>query len=769
MKEIKEKLASGTGSVKKRFSATFGKLKNLYRDIILGKGDYPPCMVKLANIIKVFIVSTRKFMEDDCLTKASAIAYTTIVSLVPTLTVALTFYSVFSGVGGKKDELFNRVSMFMLEHNIKLNIDPVFAAISGLIDNAGKIGGIGAVVMIFSATAMLRSFENSLNSIWKVKIPRPMYLKIIYYWAVLTLGPVMLISAMTVATMLSEAFSSPSYNNAAITDSRAMWVVGTRAKILHTSSIDEMKFTELSEDAIDFDNQKVYEFDDAARTFNPIEFRVELLEFRKTKFTGVQFIGQRGWIIGNGGIMLTTENRGKTWNLRRWGTFSLNDFRMISTDHGFAIGDSGILLETIDGAKTWSAWGRGDLTVNLNSISFKGDTGIITANRGTILITTDGGKTWGSREISAARKRNQTMDINKAIFTSNDSLWLVGDSGLILYSSDGGKNWETRKFQDKDYTTGYFSSDKTGYIAGEKGQVIFTDNGGESWRDVNLDTDRINNLLVSGGSMFAIGDTGLVMKSTDGGINWDGLEGRKGMAFLNFLAPFAFIWLLFLLAYTWLPNTKIPFREASLGASFTAAVWVIFLLLFIVYIKSFASGTFAVYGALASIPLFLLMIYASCVIILYGAEVSYSLMHPSTYRDITRTSVDEKSIHVVYGISVLHHVYEKFEKGKGATYFKEVVDVCGYSVPEAEYFVALFTEKNLFMRREDNGIIPANSSENVKVADVLDLIHSVSLEIPPTPKALPLRDYMKKLFKDVETSRGKVVGTSSLKDLITKN
>lgn len=768
MKEIKEKLQTGTGNAREKLAGFSQKCRAIYNDLIHGKGEYPPSLVKIANILKVFIASTKKFLEDDCLTKASAIAYTTIVSLVPTLTVALTFYSIFSGVGGKKDELFSRVSVFMLEHNIKLNIDPVFAAISGLIDNAGKIGGIGAVVMIFSATAMLRSLENSLNSIWRIKIQRPMVQKIIYYWAVLTLGPVMLISAMTVATMLSDVFSSPAYNSAAITGDHAVWVVGSRAKILHSAG-ENLKFSELSEEAIDFDNQKVYEFDDASRSFRAVDFRVEPLEFHKTKFTAVQFVNNRGWITGNGGIILSTENRGKTWNLQRWGTFNLNDLVMLNENHGFAVGDSGILLETSDGGKSWTAWGRGELTSNLNTISFRGDTGIIAANRGTILVTTDGGKNWDSRELAAARKHNQTLDLNQAVFNSGDTVWLAGDGGLIVYSADGGRNWESRKFRDNDYYAGYFQSEKSGFIAGEKGRVLYTVNGGETWSETRIPTSRVNKLLVSGNSLWAIGDAGLVMKSTDNGKTWNGLKGRRGMAFVSFLAPFVFIWLLFLLAYMWLPNTKVPFREASLGAAFTAAVWVIFLLLFIVYVKSFASGTFAVYGALASIPLFLLIVYASCVIILYGAEVSYTLMYPSTYRDLAAAPATGKSIHVFYGVSVLHHVYDRFEKGKGASYFKDIVNVCGYSIPEAEFFIKLFMDKNLVMRREDNGLIPANSSANIRLSEVIDLIHSVSLDIPPSPKGLPLRDYMKKLFRDIDTGRGKVVGTTTLENLITKN
>ena len=87
-----------------------------------GEEDFNKIGGKFLNAIRVFIAASRKFLIDDCYTKASSIAYTTIVSLIPTLTVALTIYSIFSGVGDKKDDLFRSISQFMQNHNIKLNI-----------------------------------------------------------------------------------------------------------------------------------------------------------------------------------------------------------------------------------------------------------------------------------------------------------------------------------------------------------------------------------------------------------------------------------------------------------------------------------------------------------------------------------------------------------------------------------------------------------------------------------------------------------------------
>ena len=73
------------------------KILKWFESVFHTKNSYSRIKLKLINTVKVFIAATKKFMRDDCLTRASSIAYTTIISLIPTLFVGLTFYSIFSG------------------------------------------------------------------------------------------------------------------------------------------------------------------------------------------------------------------------------------------------------------------------------------------------------------------------------------------------------------------------------------------------------------------------------------------------------------------------------------------------------------------------------------------------------------------------------------------------------------------------------------------------------------------------------------------------
>jgi hypothetical protein len=338
---------------------------------------------------------------------------------------------------------------------------------------------------------------------------------------------------------------------------------------------------------------------------------------------------------------------------------------------------------------------------------------------------------------------------------------------MILSSVNGGQSWNVKKFKEYNYDTIFFFDAKHGFIAGDKGVIIYTSNAGERWKKNSLPTYRINSLIKNGQELWAFGDSGMKMVSNNQGKRWKGHEGRSIIAMLlNFFAPFAFIWILFFLMYISLPNTKVSFKSALIGSSFTGAVWVIFILFFIVYIKAFARGTFAIYGTLAAIPLFLLMVYASSLIILYGAEVSYTIMHPESYMNLKKIFKETDEIRVFFGLAILEYIYKKFESGKGPTYFKELLSIASQKVDQVDFFTKHFMENKLLIQNADNGYAPANSSENVRLIDVIDSIHNIGLDIPAYVKKTHLKDYLNTLFDSINKNRKKVVGATTLRDLI---
>ena len=94
------------------------------------------------------------------------------------------------------------------------------------------------------------------------------------------------------------------------------------------------------------------------------------------------------------------------------------------------------------------------------------------------------------------------------------------------------------------------------------------------------------------------------------------------LSLLTPLASTAATWLLLVLIYKLLPNAKVQLRAALIGSLVAAVLWESSKWGFRFYVQR-AVGYSALYGSLGLVPLFLLWMYLTWLIILFGLEISY--------------------------------------------------------------------------------------------------------------------------------------------------
>jgi membrane protein len=103
-----------------------------------------------------------------------------------------------------------------------------------------------------------------------------------------------------------------------------------------------------------------------------------------------------------------------------------------------------------------------------------------------------------------------------------------------------------------------------------------------------------------------------------------GPDALLGVKTLLKLMPLLFSVAAFTLLYATVPNAQVPIRHALLGGLFAAVLFEVAKMLFGLYVRLFP-GYQLIYGAFATVPLFLLWIYVSWLIVLFGAEVVCNL------------------------------------------------------------------------------------------------------------------------------------------------
>jgi membrane protein len=102
------------------------------------------------------------------------------------------------------------------------------------------------------------------------------------------------------------------------------------------------------------------------------------------------------------------------------------------------------------------------------------------------------------------------------------------------------------------------------------------------------------------------------------------------LSFLLSVVPFVFVWVVFMLVYIIMPNTRVKAGSALIGGIIAGTLFQLFQLLYI----NFQSQLFnygEVYGSFAALPLFLVWMQISWLIVLFGAEISFANQNVGHY------------------------------------------------------------------------------------------------------------------------------------------
>lgn len=123
--------------------------------------------LKNLTVFEILIDSVKEFGKNNYITFAASTAFYTIFSLPALLIIVLNIASVMYSESTVKDELLNQVSE-LIGDDSATTLDAVMqnVSVSGQSIYA-RILGIG--ILVFSATTVFVSLQNSINHIWRIK------------------------------------------------------------------------------------------------------------------------------------------------------------------------------------------------------------------------------------------------------------------------------------------------------------------------------------------------------------------------------------------------------------------------------------------------------------------------------------------------------------------------------------------------------------------------------------------------------------------------
>ena len=160
--------------------------------------DYTPVKRGSYRQLRIFYLAARGFIDNRCLLQASALTYTTLLSLVPLLAL---MFSILKGLGVQ-----NTLAPILLEQ-LSAGSEEIVTQIIGYIDrtNVKALGALGLVGLVATAISLIGNIELALNRIWGVARTRTLGRKFSDYMSVLLTCPLLFAGALGATSSIQSA------------------------------------------------------------------------------------------------------------------------------------------------------------------------------------------------------------------------------------------------------------------------------------------------------------------------------------------------------------------------------------------------------------------------------------------------------------------------------------------------------------------------------------------------------------------------------------
>lgn len=186
----------------------------------------------------------------------------------------------------------------------------------------------------------------------------------------------------------------------------------------------------------------------------------------------------------------------------------------------WVVGQAGAVLHGQAGANRWSREAFPART-NLQAVAVSPDGVVVAAGNGGELWVKAPGGDWRKVSLPVAEVGNKLLDVQ---FIAG-RFWVVGEMGALFRSSPEGSSWE-RLGQEQDVAFNAIRPGAEGdlWIAAEFGRLLRSRDGGMTWSTVELGSESLRSVAFNGRTGVAVGNTGHVYVSPDGGDSWNAIE-----------------------------------------------------------------------------------------------------------------------------------------------------------------------------------------------------------------------------------------------------
>ncbi|MDX2497134.1 MAG: YihY/virulence factor BrkB family protein [Desulfobacterales bacterium] len=229
--------------------------------------------------------------------------------------------------------------------------------------------------------------------------------------------------------------------------------------------------------------------------------------------------------------------------------------------------------------------------------------------------------------------------------------------------------------------------------------------------------------------------------------------------FMLKLIPYFLVWILFIFTYILMPNTKVNFSAGFIGGIIAGTIFQAAQLAYILFQVGVAKYN-AIYGSFAALPLFLIWMQLSWLIVLFGAEISFSYQYVDTYEfepDLRQISPAFKRL---LTLQVANRVISTFSKGKMPLTASNLSQALEIPIRLVQQLLDELVESEIFSITEikENEKLAYQPARDINIITIKSIIEALehkgvdNIPVAQTPELQSLAEVLWTFSAEIEKS-----------------
>lgn len=153
------------------------------------------------NISKIVRFALQRASEKKLTQVASSLTFTTVLAIVPLLAVVLSLFTAFPLFAEFRVALEGFLTTSLMPPAVS---DTVMQYLNQFAAKASSLTAVGSLFLIVTSVMLMMTIDEAFNDIWQVPRQRPLRQRILVYWAILSLGPILAGGSLWATSVLAR-------------------------------------------------------------------------------------------------------------------------------------------------------------------------------------------------------------------------------------------------------------------------------------------------------------------------------------------------------------------------------------------------------------------------------------------------------------------------------------------------------------------------------------------------------------------------------------